>query len=155
MKEMYMRHALSILMVTFFSGIAGSASSAPYRDATLPIEKRVEDLLSRMTIEEKALQLTQLMIGRNDNPNNAVTKENLFNPRIGSFIYFQADVKKRNEYQRIAIEETRLGIPLLFAYDVIHGFRTIYPISLAQACSFNTNLVEQAARVARKRLSRD
>ncbi len=150
MKEMYMRQALSILMVTFFSGVAWSSSSAPYMDATLQIEKRVEDLLSRMTLEEKALQLSQLMIGPNDNPNNAVTKKQLFNPRIGSFIYFQADVEKRNEYQRVAVEETRLGIPLLFAYDVIHGFRTVYPISLAQACSFNTNLVEQAARVAAK-----
>ena len=52
--------------------------------------------------------------------------------------------------KELLLRETRLGIPLLFAYDVIHGFRTIYPISLAQACSFNTNLVEQAARVAAK-----
>ena len=143
-----MRQALSILMVTFFSGVAWSASSAPYMDATLLIETRVEDLLSRMTIEEKALQLTQLMIGRNDNPNNQEHKKQSFDPRVGSVIYFQADVEKRNAYQRKALEETRLGIPLMFAYDVIHGFRTVYPISLAQACSFNTNLVEQAARIA-------
>ena len=86
-------------MITCMSGVAGAAVSAPYKDAALPIEKRVEDLVSRMTIEEKALQLSQLMIGPNDNPNNAVTKKQLFNPRIGSFIYFQADVEKRNEYQ--------------------------------------------------------
>ena len=49
-----------------------------------------------------------------------------------------------------AVEQTRLGIPLLFAFDVIHGYRTIYPISLGQACSFNTNLVEQACRIAAK-----
>ena len=90
-------------------------SNYPYKQADLPVERRVDDLLSRMTLEEKALQLSQLMIGLNDNPNNTVTKKTSFNPRIGSFIYFQADVEKRNEYQRIAVEETRLGIPLLFA----------------------------------------
>ena len=125
----------------------------PYQNAQLSIEERVDDLISRMTVEEKAQQISQLMIGRNDNPNNAITKKTTFNPKIGSFIYFQADVEKRNEYQRIAIEETRLGIPLIFAYDVIHGFRTVYPISLAQACSFNTNLVYKAARVAAKESS--
>tara|TARA_A100001015_G_scaffold95577_2_gene106222 strand:- start:4193 stop:6328 length:2136 start_codon:yes stop_codon:yes gene_type:complete len=148
MKEMHMRLALSIFMVMFFSGVAWSTTSIPYMDATLPIEKRVEDLLSRMTLEEKAAQLTQQMIGRNDNPNNQEYKKQSFNPYVGSVIYFQADVEKRNAYQRKALEETRLGIPLMFAYDVIHGFRTVYPISLAQACSFNTNLVEQAARIA-------
>ena len=143
-----MKKSLSILITLLLVGMAWSNQSSPYMDAELPIEERVQDLLSQMTIEEKALQLSQLMIGPNDNPNNAVTKKQLFNPRIGSFIYFQADVDKRNEYQRVAVEETRLGIPLLFAYDVIHGFRTVYPISIAQACSFNTNLVNEAARMA-------
>ncbi|EKC53894.1 protein containing Glycoside hydrolase, family 3, partial [human gut metagenome] len=46
------------------------------------------------------------------------------------------------------MEESRLGIPILFGYDVIHGFRTIYPISLGQACSWNPQLVEQACAVA-------
>ena len=116
-----MRQALSILIVTFFSGIAGSASSAPYMDATLPIEKRVEDL-SRMTIEEKTLQLTPVVIGPNDNPNNAVTKEKFVQSKNRIIYLFSNGCKKRNEYQRIAVEETRLGMPLLFAYDVIHGF---------------------------------
>ena len=148
-----MRISYSLFVILLFSFCAQADPSYPYKQANLPVEKRVDDLLSRMTLEEKALQLSQLMIGPNDNPNNTVTKKTSFNPRIGSFIYFQADVEKRNEYQRIAVEETRLGIPLLFAYDVIHGFRTVYPISLAQACSFNTNLVYQAARVAAKEAS--
>ena len=137
----------------FFLSVFVYGDQFPYKNAALPIEERIDDLINRMTLEEKAFQISQLMIGRNDNPNNAITKKTTFNPNIGSFIYFQADVEKRNEYQRIAIEETRLGIPLIFAYDVIHGFRTVYPISLAQACSFNTNLVYKAARVAAKEAS--
>ena len=137
----------------FFLSVFVYGDQFPYKNAALPIEERIDDLINRMTLEEKAFQISQLMIGRNDNPNNAITKKTTFNPNIGSFIYFQADVEKRNEYQGIAIEETRLGIPLIFAYDVIHGFRTVYPISLAQACSFNTNLVYKAARVAAKEAS--
>ena len=137
----------------FFLSVFVYGDQLPYKNAALPIEERIDDLINRMTLEEKAFQISQLMIGRNDNPNNAITKKTSFNPKIGSFIYFQADVEKRNEYQRIAIEETRLGIPLIFAYDVIHGFRTVYPISLAQACSFNTNLVYKAARIAAKEAS--
>ena len=147
-----MKRFLFLVGVLFFLSSI-NAEQHPYKNSSLPIEERIDDLINRMTIEEKAFQISQLMIGRNDNPNNAITKKTSFNPKIGSFIYFQADVEKRNEYQRIAIEETRLGIPLIFAYDVIHGFRTVYPISLAQACSFNTNLVYKAARIAAKEAS--
>ncbi|MFL2859712.1 MAG: glycoside hydrolase family 3 N-terminal domain-containing protein [Pontiellaceae bacterium] len=124
-----------------------------YKDASMPISERVEDLLSRMTLKEKAMQLTQGRIGENDNPNNIETGKQKFIPTTGSFIFFATNVTFRNSYQKRAIENTRLGIPLLFAYDVIHGYRTIYPISLGQACSFNTNLVEKACRFAAKEAS--
>ena len=124
-----------------------------YKDASMPISERVEDLLSRMTLKEKAMQLTQGRIGENDNPNNVETGKQKFIPTTGSFIFFATNVTFRNSYQKRAVENTRLGIPLLFAYDVIHGYRTIYPISLGQACSFNTNLVEKACRFAAKEAS--
>ena len=124
-----------------------------YKDASMPISERVEDLLSRMTLKEKAMQLTQGRIGENDNPNNIETGKQKFIPTTGSFIFFATNVTFRNSYQKRAVENTRLGIPLLFAYDVIHGYRTIYPISLGQACSFNTNLVEKACRFAAKEAS--
>jgi len=132
---------------------ASTADQLPFRDASLPVEERVEDLLGRMRLDEKVAQLNQSMIGRNDNPNNIETQKQKFNPLTGSYIYFQADVEKRNEYQRRAVEKTRLGIPIVFAYDVIHGFRTVYPISLGQACSWNPDLVEQACRVAAQEAS--
>ena len=67
---------------------------------------------------------------------------------IGSLIYFATDPELRNRMQRHAMEDSRLGIPILFGYDAIHGFRTIFPIPLAQACSWNPALVEQGCRVS-------
>lgn len=119
-----------------------------YKDASLSIEQRVEDLLQRMTLEEKIHQLNQYTLGRNNNVNN-IGEEVLDIPaEIGSLIYFDSSPELRNMMQRKALEESRLGIPILFGYDVIHGFRTIYPISLAQACSWNPELVSEACSVA-------
>ena len=86
-----------------------------------------------------------------------LTKENVNNvgeevkkvpSEIGSLIYFDINPELRNSMQKKAMEESRLGIPIIFGYDAIHGFRTIYPISLGQACSWNPGLVEQACAVS-------
>lgn len=119
-----------------------------YKDAKAPIEERVNDLVSRMTLEEKVQQLNQYTLGRNNNENNRGEEVKKIPATLGSLIYFDEDANLRNEAQRKAMEESRLGIPILFGYDVIHGFRTIYPISLGQACSWNPQLVEQACAVA-------
>ena len=87
-------------------------------------------------------------MGRNNNENNRGEEVKKIPATLGSLIYFDEDANLRNEAQRKAMEESRLGIPILFGYDVIHGFRTIYPISLGQACSWNPQLVEQACAVA-------
>lgn len=118
-----------------------------YKDASAPIEKRVADLLSRMNLEEKILQLNQSAY-MNDNPNNQEEIQTKFEPRYGSVIYFSESPKARNMMQKKAMEETRLGIPIIFGYDVIHGYRTVYPISLAQACSWNPQRVEQLCAIA-------
>lgn len=119
-----------------------------YKDSKQPIEKRIDDLLSKMTLEEKVMQLNQLTLGRNDNANNMADPVNDIPAEIGSLIYFSSDPDLRNQVQKKAMEKSRLGIPILFGYDVIHGYRTVYPISLAQACSWNPELVEQACAVA-------
>ena len=132
--------------VTDLSGI--EASTVLYKDAAVPVEIRIEDLLSRMTTEEKILQLNQYTLGRNNNVNNIgeVVKENP--AEIGSLIYFDTVPAMRNAMQRKAMEQSRLGIPIIFGYDAIHGFRTVYPISLAQACSFNPDLAQKACAVS-------
>ena len=119
-----------------------------YKDPKQDIERRVEDLLSRMTVEEKAMQLNQYTLGRNDNANNMADPVNDIPGEVGSLIYFSNNGDLRNRIQKKAMEETRLGIPINFGYDVIHGYRTIYPISLGQACSWNPELVEKACAVA-------
>lgn len=119
-----------------------------YKDKTQPVEKRIDDLLSRMTLEEKAMQLNQYTLGRNDNANNMADPVNDIPAEIGSLIYFSSNPDLRNQVQKKAMEQSRLGIPIVFGYDVIHGYRTVYPISLGQACSWNPELVKQACAVA-------
>ncbi len=119
-----------------------------YKDAKASIEERVEDLLSRMTLEEKVMQLNQYTLGRNTVENNLGEAVKKISPEVGSLIYFGDRAKARNAMQKRAMEETRLGIPILFGHDVIHGYRTIYPIPLAQACSWNPELARQASEVA-------
>ncbi len=119
----------------------------PYKDPKKPAEARVRDLLRRMTLEEKAAQLIQNPIGRDTNPNN-VGPDHPFDPTIGSVLSFTGGAAARNAFQRMAVEGTRLGIPILWGYDVIHGWRTGFPVPLAQSCSFDPSLTERACRVA-------
>jgi beta-glucosidase len=144
--------SLSLLLLGLVAQtlLAGPVPLPVYKDRNAPVEKRVEDLLKRMTFEEKLLQLNQQTVGDNNNPNNKGYQKPGFPAGIGSLIDFSVDPAFRNTIQKRAMEETRLGIPILFAVDVIHGFRTIYPISLAQGCSWNTELVRQACAVAAK-----
>ena len=127
---------------------------ASYRDASAPVDARVEDLLSQMTLHEKVMQLNQYTLGRNDNVNNIGEAVKNIPAEIGSLIYFDTDAKLRNAMQKRAVEQSRLGIPILFGYDDIHGFKTLYQISLGQACSWNPELVEKmcahSAREARR-----
>ena len=118
-----------------------------YKNPRKPVEARVRDLLRRMTLEEKAAQLIQNPIGRDTNPNN-VGPDHPFDPTIGSVLSFTGGAAARNAFQRMAVEGTRLGIPILWGYDVIHGWRTGFPVPLAQACSFDPSLTERACAVA-------
>lgn len=100
----------------------------------------MDDLLSRMTLEEKIGQLNQL-----DPEWDADIKEPLIREgKVGS-IFNIVGAKEVNRLQHMAVDSTRLGIPLIPARDVIHGFRTIYPIPLGQGATWNPALVEQAA----------
>lgn len=139
---------LCLLGVTHSLSSKDKKSILLYKDAKAPIEKRIDDLISRMTLEEKILQLNQYTLGRNNNVNNVGEEVKKVPSEIGSLIYFDINPELRNSMQKKAMEESRLGIPIIFGYDAIHGFRTIYPISLGQACSWNPGLVEQACAVS-------
>lgn len=109
------------------------------------VEDRVAKILSLLTLEEKIGQLSQISVGGNELP--AHIAADIRHSRVGS-VFYTGEAEVTREAKRIAVEESRLGIPLLTPRDVIHGFRTVFPIPLAQAASWNPDLIEQAARVA-------
>ncbi|MEP2026893.1 MAG: beta-glucosidase BglX [Reichenbachiella sp.] len=113
-----------------------------------PLEKKIDSLMSKMTLVEKIGQTAQRgtssrVKGKlSDDLKNAVREG-----RIGSLINVM-NKEFVDELQRIAVEESPNGIPLIFARDVIHGFKTIFPIPLGQAATWNPTLVEEGARIA-------
>jgi beta-glucosidase len=122
-----------------------STTYATEIDDTLTIEQRVAALLADMTLLEKVGQMSQLNAGDGNAPNSL--GDSLRAGRIGAVLNSE-NVDTVNELQRIAVEESRLGIPLLVGRDVIHGFKTVMPIPLGQAATWNPALVREGAIVA-------
>ena len=127
--------------------LAATVSCAERKPSTVgaspEVERRVDQLLSRMTLAEKIGQMNQVSAGGEvANYADALRKG-----QIGSILN-EVDPVKVNEFQRICVEESRLGIPLLVGRDVIHGFHTVFPIPLGLASTFDPDLVEAGARVA-------
>jgi beta-glucosidase len=108
-------------------------------------DRDVGALLARMTLEEKIGQMAQLNSERGEAL--GALRAAIAAGRVGSVLN-EVDVEVVNELQRIAVEKSRLGIPLLIGRDVIHGFRTVLPIPLGQAATFNPELVRRGARMA-------
>jgi len=139
-------------------------------------EKKVQDLLSKMTLQEKIGQMNQAsmsIVGGFDVPFEEliemVTDGRISQEEFGKIMgsaekdYHEDDIRKGlvgsimcqdpekvNELQKIAVEETRLGIPLMFGLDVIHGYRSVYPIAIAEAGAFDADLFQRTARMAAK-----
>ncbi len=122
-------------------------------------DSRVEEILSSLTLKEKIGQLNQ--VPQPVEANLEETKERIRRGEIGSFILCNSPtagneeqqavmVELLNDLQKVAVEESRSGIPLIFGRDVIHGHHTVYPIGLAAACSFNPELVRQCYRCIAK-----
>ncbi len=118
-----------------------------YKNSKQPVEKRIKDLLGRMTIEEKAGQLNQLYSG-NKSENLPSHFSDIRAGGIGSFIWGKFPPVLRNQLQRVAVEESRLGIPIMFGTDIIHGARTVFPSAIGLACSFDPSLFERAQAIA-------
>jgi len=119
-----------------------------YEDPSQPIKKRVNDLLRRMTLDEKIGQLWQ-----SDTPPDAdvAMAKKIRDGGVGSFMGGSVQIEKpimRNRLQHIAVEQSRLGIPLIFGHDAIHGFRTVFPIPLAMACAWEPELFERTQTIA-------
>src|SRR3989475_3188750 len=117
-------------------------------------EKKVDALIEKMTLEEKVGQLVQYSAGQPTGPGTGRTDydDMIRKGEIGA-LFNITTAHQVNAYQRIAIEQSRLHIPLLFGLDVIHGFRTEFPIPLGLASTWHPELVEKAARVAAREAS--
>lgn len=127
-------------MMTFAAGVLLTSCG---RGSNSSEEQQIENLLSQMTLQEKIGQMNQLTgMGLSDD-----MKAQIREGKIGSILN-ELDVKTVNELQRIAVEESRLHIPIIFSRDVVHGFKTIFPIPLGQAASWNPQVAEDGARVA-------
>ena len=140
-------------------------TTLPFQDAALSPEERTDDLLSRLTLEEKAGQLSQYFyFGTGELPDEAMlaalpdearefalqpqkVEEALDHGDAGSLL-FVVDPVLHNHLQRKAIDGSRLGIPLIFGFDVIHGLRTIMPVPIAMAASWNPATATEAQAVA-------
>jgi beta-glucosidase len=123
-----------------------------YEDSSQPAAKRVSDLLGQMTLDEKIGQLWQPSLGSDPDSDKQFAPQ-LRHGEIGSFLgTFLGEQGEtpvmRNKLQRIAVEQSRLGIPLIFGNDVLHGFRTVFPIPLAQASAWEPELFERTSTIA-------
>jgi beta-glucosidase len=122
-----------------------TAQSAPLTASEA--HRRAEELLKQMTVDEKIGQMNQAsgvvmpMLG-SQKPDDLIAQG-----KVGSVLWL-IDVKEINRLQHIAVEKSRLHIPILFAYDVIHGYRTVFPIPLAMAASWDPGVEEAAQRYA-------
>ena len=132
-----------ILFLSLLAVLACSRQAGTTTGSTPEVEARVDKLLSQMTLQEKIGQMNQISAGGDV----AQYAEALRAGQIGSILN-EVDPEKINEYQRLAVEESRLGIPLLVSRDVIHGFHTLFPIPLGLAATFDPELVEEGARIA-------
>lgn len=111
------------------------------------VRERADALLRQMTGEEKAGQLNQASGVSLEGAIKEVSDDALAKGQVGSILW-QVDVKEINRLQHVAVDRSPLHIPLLVGFDVIHGYRTVFPVPLAMASSWDPSVEEQAQRVA-------
>jgi beta-glucosidase len=146
------RLLLGAAIVSWSGGVLAHAAPQPASDpapaASLAArqaspEARADALIARMTLEEKVGQISQQFVLGSAAPVEARVRSG----ELGSLLFVR-DPAVIDRLQHMAVEETRLGIPLLFGYDVVHGFRTIFPVPLAMAATWDPGLVERSQAVA-------
>ncbi|HWR17961.1 MAG TPA: beta-glucosidase BglX [Terriglobales bacterium] len=140
-----------LLIITLLTAVAFSQSWS--NDPK--IESRINSLLKQMTLEEKIGQLNQYSAGSPTGPGTGRTnyEDMLQKGQIGSL--FNVTGPRVNELQKIAVEKSRLKIPIIFGLDVIHGYRTTFPTPLGMSSTWDMSLIEKAARVAAIEASSD
>ncbi|GAB1416876.1 beta-glucosidase BglX [Paludibacter sp.] len=141
-------HFISIILISVFI-IAGCSNNSQSGTADKKLEQRVDSVVKLMTLEEKIGQMV-LFTSDWDVTGPTIRSNYLDDIRKGHCgnIFNAHTTAYVRELQRVAVEESRLGIPLLFGYDVIHGHKTIFPISLGEAASWDLEAIELSARIS-------
>ncbi|MEE1899226.1 beta-glucosidase BglX [Flavobacterium rakeshii] len=143
----------TLLMLAVLTVCTANAQKKKSMDKKQDIEQRIDELLTKMTLEEKVGQMNQYngfwdVTGPSPKEGNAATKyEHLRKGWVGSMLTVRG-VKEVRAVQKIAVEETRLGIPLIIGFDVIHGYKTLSPIPLAEAASWDIDAIKNSAKTA-------
>lgn len=141
-----MKFKAGTILLLFIS----SLSAQIYKNPDANVEDRITDLISKMTLEEKIGQMQQnSLFELNDN-----VIEEVKAGMAGSFLN-AGDLKAKETLQKAAVEDSRLGIPIIFGRDVIHGFKTMLPIPLGQAASWNPELIEAGSKMAAREAAED
>ena len=142
---------VALIVPMLFAGCRSAADSEKKE-----MDKFVNELMSKMTLEEKLGQLNlpvagDIVTGQARESNVA---EDIRQGKVGGLFNLKGAAQIR-EIQRIAVEESRLGIPILFGMDVIHGYETVFPIPLALACSWDMEAIERSAQIAAEEATAD
>ncbi|MHA7111375.1 beta-glucosidase BglX [Sunxiuqinia elliptica] len=132
-----------LILVGLLLCMGANATVSPKKDEQ--VERKIKELIAQMTLEEKLGQMSQFDPGQLGGAESA--KQAIRDGKVGSILNL-VGASRVNELQKVAVEESRLGIPLIIGRDVIHGYRTIMPIPLGMAASWNAELAEQAMGVA-------
>jgi beta-glucosidase len=138
-----MKTTFLFLIIGLLISTEAVATVSPVKDEQT--EKKIEELISKMTLDEKLGQMAQFDPGQFGDDEQ--TKQAIKDGKVGSILNL-VGAKRINELQRIAVEESRLGIPIIIGRDVIHGYRTITPIPLGMAASWNAELTTRTMAVA-------
>ncbi|HYG10623.1 MAG TPA: glycoside hydrolase family 3 N-terminal domain-containing protein, partial [Pyrinomonadaceae bacterium] len=143
-----MKPAKQVRLLLALALVAANALPAAMAQRATPptVENRINALIARMTLAEKLGQL-QMLDGEANGNFRPEHRDLVRRGLLGSTLNVRGAARV-NELQRIAVEESRLKIPMLFAFDVIHGYRTIFPVPLGEAASFDPAAAERAAEVA-------
>ena len=136
--------------------LTSNAQKATKKNTIAPKETFISELLAKMTIEEKIGQLNLPTSGdiTTGQANSSGIADKIQQGKVGGLFNIKS-VSKIKEVQRIAVEKSRLKIPLLFGMDVIHGYETTFPIPLGLSCTWDMELIERSARIAAQEASAD
>jgi beta-glucosidase len=153
MKNLFLLGSFVVALVVLAACSSKMSNASVAYSKTNPLEARVDSVLNLMTLEEKVGQLNQYngfweITGPTPKDGQAAKKyEDLKKGLVGSMLNVRG-VKDVRALQKIAVEETRLGIPIIFGFDVIHGYKTISPIPLAESASWDMEAIKQSAAMA-------